>query len=100
MLYLYDSQRLMAPGSSGMGTWGHLAGPDLLGRFLFFNTIMEKPHCFGPPPMDPSGTGSYWGGLTKHELLVTLGVWKPRSIPRAQWSASIGSPGRQARSGL
>lgn len=62
MLYLYDSQRLMAPGSSGMGTWGHLAGPDLLGRFLFFNRIVEKPHCFGPPPMDPSGTGSYWGG--------------------------------------
>lgn len=58
MLYLYDSQRLMAPGSSGMGTWGHLAGPDLLGRFLFFNRIMEKPHCFGPwTPQAQEATG-------------------------------------------
>lgn len=100
MLYLYDSQRLMAPGSSGMGTWGHLAGPDLLGRFLFFNRIVEKPPLLWPTSHGPLRHRKLLGGLAKHELLVTLGVWKPKSIPRAQWLASIGSPGRQARSGL
>lgn len=30
-----------------LGTWGHPAGPDLLGWLLFFSRGVEKPYSFG-----------------------------------------------------
>lgn len=90
-----DGTRQLRDGHMGTSCRSRSAGPVPLLQQDRGETPLLWPTSHGP-----LRHRKLLGGLTKHELLVTLGVWKPRSILRAQWLASIGSPGRQAGSGL